>query len=102
MLEQQRPETATAALPQRHSVAVGATPEAWADEAPASAPTVVPGRELEGWATPLPPEPSVAAPAQEGAPRTLRWLLASLLGAVALAVLFPLAVAALRALVAMD
>jgi hypothetical protein len=102
MLEQQRPETATAALPQRHSVAVGAKPEAWADEAPASAPTVVPGRELEGWATPLPPEPSAAAAAQDGAPRTLRWLLASLLGAVALAVLFPLAVAALRALVAMD
>ena len=101
-LAEQRPETATAALPQHHSVAVGARPDTGFETAPAPVPTAVPGRELEGWATPLSPGPSVAKASQDSAPRTLRWLLASLLGAVALAVLFPLAVAALRALVAMD
>ncbi len=66
------------------------------DDAPAR-----PLRPLVGWADP--PEPvEVAAPEDdEPAARTLRWLLASLLGAIALAVLFPLAVAALRALVSM-
>lgn len=102
VLHEQRPETATAALPQQHSVTVGAPLEARAGGEAAPAAAARSGRELEGWATPLRPDPSDVASSPEGAPRTLRWLLASLLGAVALAVLFPLAVAALRALVAMD
>ena len=102
MLEEQRPETDTAALPQQQSVAVGAPSEPRSGAAPAPASAAVPSRELEGWATPLRPEPGLVTAPVEGAPRTLRWLLASLLGAIALAVLFPLAVAALRALVAMD
>ena len=101
VLEEQPAETATAALPQHHSVGVAARPETGSDPAPATAPAA-PSRELEGWATPLSPGPSAATTSPDPAPRTLRWLLASLLGAVALAVLFPLAVAALRALVAMD
>ena len=102
MLEEQRPGTDTAALPQHQSVAVGAPSERRAETPAAPAATAVPSRELEGWAAPMSPEPGLVMPPAEGAPRTLRWLLASLLGAVALAVLFPLAVAALRALVAMD
>lgn len=61
-----------------------------------------PTRPLVGWAPPPEPEPTGAAEVPEDpAPRALRWLLASLVGAVALAVLFPLAVAALRALVSL-
>lgn len=69
--------------------------------APAAGPAA---RPLVGWAEPAPVDPEPAPPPVEdtSSSRTLRWLLASLLGAVALAVLFPLAVAALRALVALD
>ena len=102
MLEEQRPATETAALPQHQPVAVGAPPATRSGAVPAPGPATAAGRELEGWAKPMNPEPSVTTAPVDGAPRTLRWLLASLLGAVALAVLFPLAVAALRALVAMD
>ncbi|MFA9429444.1 hypothetical protein [Egicoccus sp. AB-alg2] len=47
-------------------------------------------------------EPTVAIPAAQPPRRTGRWLIASILGAVALAVLLPLAVAALRSLVALS
>lgn len=69
--------------------------------APAAGPAF---RPLVGWAEPAAADPHPVPPPVEdsGSSRTLRWLLASLLGAVALAVLFPLAVAALRALVALD
>lgn len=65
------------------------------------------GDPLTGWAAPAAGAEPAAAPGpapvdEPGSARTLRWLLASLLGAIALAVLFPLAVAALRALVALD
>jgi hypothetical protein len=102
VLEEQRPATTTVALPQQQAVGVGARPVAGFDGDPAPAATAASGRELEGWATPRTPGPSVTTASQDISPRTLRWLIASLLGAVALAVLFPLAVAALRALVAMD
>lgn len=94
----------TTTLPARESLAVGAPAGARVGDAPAadeSAPLAPLRRPLEGWAAPADPAPG-APPIGDAPPRTLRWLLASLLGAVALAVLFPLAVAALRALVTMD
>lgn len=60
-----------------------------------------PTRPLVGWAPPEPEPTSAPEVPEDPAPRALRWLLASLVGAVALAVLFPLAVAALRALVSL-
>jgi nicotinate-nucleotide--dimethylbenzimidazole phosphoribosyltransferase len=50
---------------------------------------------------PGPPGPDPSADEKEPKPHTLRWLLTSILGAIALAVLLPLAVGALRSLVAL-
>jgi hypothetical protein len=50
----------------------------------------------------LPLDRAVTDRAPTAAPRTGRWLLATMLGALALAVLFPLAVAALRELVSLS
>jgi hypothetical protein len=50
---------------------------------------------------PDPPGPDPSAEDREAKPHTLRWLLTSILGAIALAVLLPLAVGALRSLVAL-
>lgn len=95
----------TTELPEREALAVGAPAGARVgDTTPADEPAPVAPlrRPLEGWAVPADPATPSAPQAGDAPPRTLRWLLASLLGAVALAVLFPLAVAALRALVTMD
>lgn len=82
------------AVPGGESVPVAAGPQA--------AEQGVAARPLVGWATPAEPVPDGAPVDESGGAKTVRWLLASLLGAIALAVLFPLAVGALRALVSLE